>query len=73
VSSRKFGALVLMTVGALITALCGTCTFSLTHASHGSGASLFFMIGGAGVFVGLVLLLTGFQEWRHREPPKDAS
>lgn len=67
-SREKVNALVVMTVGVLIMALCGTCTFHVMQ--HPAGIATFaIIIGGGCVMAGLVFLIWGLRLWRRLGPP----
>ena len=69
-SPEKVNALVVMTVGVLMIALCGACTFHVMQ--HPAGIATFaIFIGGGCVIIGFVFLIWGFRLWRGLRPPSD--
>jgi hypothetical protein len=69
-SREKVNAFVLMTVGVLVVALCGTCTLHVMQ--HPAGiAGVAIVIGGGCVLVGLVFLIWGLRLWRGLRPPSN--
>jgi hypothetical protein len=77
--ARSFWALSLITMGGLITALCGSCTayfvgnavLALIHGGYDAGFAPFVLViaavlGGVPTLLGVLLLIEGFRQRRRK-------